>query len=357
MDLLRTVFAAGLHLRVGVQHVEEAFGVDERVVHVVEDALQLGDGRDDVGEEHHVVHDLADAHSGILDENQIRREDDDQHRSYLPHEALEAVEVERHLACLHLVLGHLVLYVQLLLPLDLLAVERLDDRDGVDDVLDALALGLQVGAHFAAPALQALGLPDGDPEIHRNDAQGHKSYVHVGREHQDEGEGGAGEQRQQVYEEILHRARDAAHSLVDTRLDLAGGVRVGVEEGHAEGEHLFDDGLRQVARHEDAHPLTVVVLGEGDSCGEDLLSQQHRRDNDEDAGGAAPGEIRAYQRVDGVHGAVQHYGVDLLHHGPNEREDEGDRHQEPVRLYERAYVLEQLDQVHFAVLLSLQKYE
>ncbi len=340
MNLLRPVAAAGLHLRLRIQDVEEAFRIDERVVHIVKNALELCDGGDDVGEKHHVVHDLTDGHARVLDEHQIGREDDHQHRTHLLDEALEAIVVEAHAARLHLVGRHLVLDFQLFVRLNLFPVEALDDIDGVDDVLDALALAFQVRAHFPPPSLQALGLPVGNPEIHRDDPQGHQPHIDIGREHEDEGQQGAGEQRQQVDEEILHRARKAAHALVDTGLDLSGSVFRRVEERHLESEHLLDDRLRQVPRNKDAHPLSEVILRKGDERRQDFLAKQDYRNDNQDFRSLSPGKVRADERIDGVHRPVQHNGVHLRHQGPHQRKDEGDDDQPAVRPDERPDVFE-----------------
>ncbi len=204
---LRSVLARRLDLLFGVEDAEETLRVDQRVVHIIEDALQLCDGRDDIAEQHHMVHDLTDGHARIFDEHQVGGEDDDQHGTHLSHEALETVVVESYPAGFHLVLCHLVLNVQLFLPLDLLTVETFDNIDGVDDVLDTLTFRLQMAAHLAPPALEPPRLPVGDPEVNRHDAEGDQTNIDIGCEHQYEGEQGAGEQRQQVDEEVLHRAR------------------------------------------------------------------------------------------------------------------------------------------------------
>ena len=65
VDLFRLVASRRLHLIVGVKDAKEALCVDECVVHIVEDALQLRDGRDDVAEQHHMVHDLTDGHARV----------------------------------------------------------------------------------------------------------------------------------------------------------------------------------------------------------------------------------------------------------------------------------------------------
>ena len=170
VDLLGFVAARRLHFFFRVEDAEEALGVNQGVVHVVEDALQLRDGGDDIAEQHHVVHDLTDGHARIAFQHKVGGEDDDQHRAHLFHEALHAVVVKRYLTGFHLVFSDLILYVKLFLAFNLFAVEALDDVDGVDDVFDALALGLEVRAHLTAPAFQTAGLAVGNPEIDGNDA-------------------------------------------------------------------------------------------------------------------------------------------------------------------------------------------
>ena len=70
--------------------------------------------------------------------------------------------------------------------------------------------------------------------------------------------------------------------MINTRLQLAGGVVARVEEGHLESEHLLNDALRQVAAHVNPHPLAEIVLCKGDNCGKQLLAQQHDGDNGHD---------------------------------------------------------------------------
>ena len=66
-----------------------------------------------------------------------------------------------------------------------------------------------------------------------------------------------------------------------------------VEVSHPEGQHLLDDALREVPGDEDAHPLAVVILREGDQRGKDLLAQEHGADDHQDPGRLGPGEVRA----------------------------------------------------------------
>ena len=210
-----------------------------------------------------MVHYLTNGHPGVIYEHQISREDDYKDGPHLPYETLEAVEIERHAAGFHLVGRDLVLDVQLLLPLNLFPVEGLYDVNGINDVLYALALGFKVGSHLPAPSLEPFCLPHRYPEIHRDNAKGHKAHIDVCRKHEDKRKGGACEKGQKVYEEVLDRAGEAANALVNTCLDLAGGVFIGTEKGHPEGEDLLNYCLRQVPGHEYAHALAVVVLRKG----------------------------------------------------------------------------------------------
>ena len=165
VDRFGLVTARGLDLVVGIEDVEESFGIDKGLVHIVEYHLKLADRGYHVGEQHDMIHDLTDGHAGIADEDQIGRQDDDEDGADLLHEALEAVEEEADLARGHLVVCQTNLQVQLLVALDALAVERLDDVDALDDVHDAVALLLVVGAHLSPPAAKLLGLEPGDQEV------------------------------------------------------------------------------------------------------------------------------------------------------------------------------------------------
>ena len=85
--LLRPVAARGLHLVLRVDDVEIAFGINQGVVQVVEDALERRDRGCHVGEQHDVVHDLTDRHPRIAAQDEVGGQDDDQDRSGLAHEA------------------------------------------------------------------------------------------------------------------------------------------------------------------------------------------------------------------------------------------------------------------------------
>ena len=84
------------------------------------------------------------------------------------------------------------------------------------------------------------------------------------------------------------------------------------EERHAVAENPIHDGLREVFAHEDAHSLTIVVLGIADDGCQHLLAEQDDADDGEDVGCLAPLEtFRHDEGVDGIDGAVEHDGVHL----------------------------------------------
>ena len=70
-----------------------------------------------------MVHNLTNGHAWILNEHKIGRQDDNQNRSHLLHQALHSVEVERSAAYQHLIVSKLCLNVPLLLALDALTIE------------------------------------------------------------------------------------------------------------------------------------------------------------------------------------------------------------------------------------------
>ena len=246
LHFLRAVVAALLGLLVRVKDVKEAFGIDEGVVHIVKDAVELGDGGGDVGEEHYVVHNLSNCHSRVADEHQVGGEYDDEHGAELADEVLESVVIERSPAHKHLVVSELGLDVPLLLAFYLLAVEGLDHVDALYDVHHAVALDFTVAAHIAAPAVELAGLAYGDPDIDGHYSKRCETNVDIGPEHKDEGQDGAGEQRKEVYEKVLYRAGKAADALVYPGLELSGIVVRAGEEGHPEGEDLVYHGLGEV---------------------------------------------------------------------------------------------------------------
>ena len=258
-DAFGTVGAGRFPFAVGIEYVEEAFGVDEGVVEGVEDALQLGDGSCDVGKEHDVVHDFTDGHARVLDEHEIGGEDDDEHGAYLLHAALGSVEAEGGLAHEHLVVGELGLYVPLLAALDGLAVEGFDDVHALDDADDAAGFLFSEMAHVLSPAFEPTRLPDGDEDVDGYDEEGYESDVDVGGKHEDEGKEGTCEEGQEVDEDALHGGGEAAYALVDTGLEFAGLVAAPREEGHAPGHDLSG---RARDRHESGGEDLQGIRGE-----------------------------------------------------------------------------------------------
>ena len=153
---------------VGVEDVEEAFGVGEGLVHLVVDAVELPDGRRHVVEQQNVEHDGPNGNLPI--EHQVGRQDDDEHHANLLDEGFEAVVEEVGFAGFQLGGHEVVLHAGLLLALVVFAHEALDDHNGVDDVDEALALLLAQAAQAAAHAVELVGLPVADPEVDRQDA-------------------------------------------------------------------------------------------------------------------------------------------------------------------------------------------
>ena len=66
VDLFWLVAARWFHFLFCVKDTKEALGIDQSIVHVIEDALQLCDGCDDIAEQHHMVHDFTDGHAGVV---------------------------------------------------------------------------------------------------------------------------------------------------------------------------------------------------------------------------------------------------------------------------------------------------
>ena len=198
-------------------------------------------------------------------------------------------------------------------------------------------------------ALQLLALQGGDPEVDGDDGQGRQAHVHVGREDEDERQDGAHDHRQEVDEEVLDGAGDAAGALVDARLEHAGGVVTPGEEGHPILEDPLHDAQGQPLGDVDPELLPEDALAEGNGRPEDFLAEQHDTDNGQDLRGFRPGEIsRSHQGVDGVHGTVQHDGVHLCEQGTDQGQRQGSEKEEAVRLHIGNDSLEQLGEGHRA---------
>ena len=220
-DRLWPIRTRGLALIVRIQYVKETLRIDQRIVHLVKDPLQLRDGSRDVRKQHHMIHDLADGHARIAREHQIGSEDDDQHRAHLTDKTLQTVIAEGSLANQHLVVRESRLQLPLLLTLNLLAVEGLDYADALDDIHHAVALLLTIHPHVTTPSLQLVRLRNGNPDVNGHDEKGCQTHPYIRRKHEDEGQDGTGEEGQEIYEEVLHRRGQTAHTLVYTRLEFA----------------------------------------------------------------------------------------------------------------------------------------
>ena len=81
-----------------------------------------------------MIHNLTNGHAWIIDEHQIGRKDNDEHSAYLLEETFQTVEKIGLFARSKLQIGHRALNARLTISLDLLAIERLDDGDALEDV-------------------------------------------------------------------------------------------------------------------------------------------------------------------------------------------------------------------------------
>ena len=271
-DVVWMVAAGGLDLFVGVEDAEEPLGIDEGIVHVVIDAVELADWRADVGEEHHVVHNLTDGHAGIVDEHEVGGQYNNKYGADLFEEALQTSEEVGLFTRSQLQVGHGALDIRLAVGFNLLAVERLDDRYALDDVQDALRDGLMAAEDTAASTLHRRRLDICYPEIDGDDEQCYEADEDVGGKHQYQRQDCTREEWQDFDEEVVDGVRQAHNTPVDARLQLASLVTLGREEGHSEGQHSFDYPQRQVAAYQDAHAFAVVALEEGHHCADYLLA-------------------------------------------------------------------------------------
>ena len=117
-----------------MEDAKEALGIDECIVHIIIDAMELTDRRTHIGKEHDMIHNLTNGHAWIIDEHQIGRKDNDEHSAYLLEETFQTVEKIGLFARSKLQIGHRALNARLTISLDLLAIERLDDGDALEDV-------------------------------------------------------------------------------------------------------------------------------------------------------------------------------------------------------------------------------
>ena len=356
LHLLRPVTARRFQLAFRIDDVEVAFGIDEGVVQVVENPLEGGNRCRHVGEEHNVVHDLTDRHAGIAAEDEIGGEDDNQDRAGLTHEAFQRVEPEGGAPDAELVAVVALLEFRLLPELDLLAVEGLDDVHALEDVHDAAAPALVEATHVLAGALELLPLHRGDPEVNRDDGQRRQAYVHIGRENEDERQDGAHDHGQEVDEEVLDGAGNAAGTLVDARLEHTGRIVAPGEEGHAVLEDPLHDAQGQPLGDVDPEFLAEDALPERNASPEHFLPKQDDTDDGQYLRRFRPGEVgRAHEGVDGIHRAVQHDGVHLRQQGAEKGERQGGKQQEAVRLHIGNDSLEQLGERHSAGIFNRHK--
>ena len=315
--------------------------------------MQLAYRRAHVGEEHHVVHNLTNRHPRVVNQHQVGRQYDNEHRAYLLHKSLQPLVDERDAARLHLLVGALLLKCGLLRRLQPLAVERLDDAHALYDVQYTVAQLLMGAEHTVAPALHAASLHGGNPKIDGNDGGGHEAHVDVGGIHQHQRQHGAGEKRQDVDKEVLHRVAEAHDAAVDARLQLAGLIAVLTEESHAERQYAVDHPQREVAAHIDAYLLAEDALSEGDERRQHLLAEQDDANGNQDLCRRAPLEaaVEVKQGVDGVDSTVEHHGVDLRHERPCEGQHQRDRQQPAIGQHKRQQPPQQPTDTHLRFLI------
>ena len=176
-----------------------------------------------------------------------------------------------------------------------------------------------------APPFHAGALTGGDEEIDRDDGEGHEADIEVGGEHEGESHDRAGEERQDVDEEVLDGVAEAHDAAVDASLEFAGLVAVGGEEGHTEAEDAVNDTEGEVVADIDADFLAEDALAEGDDGSEEFLAKQDGADDEQEASRLGPLERVAMEHgVDGVNSAVEDHSVDLRHERASEGEHQCD---------------------------------
>ena len=318
------VLSGGFHLVVGLQYAEESLGIDEGVVHVVVDAVQLADWSADVSEKHHVVHDFSDGHSRVVNQDEIGRQNDDEHRSNLLEETLQAVEKVGLLARVQLQIGHFLLQSCLLVGFGLLAIERFYDVHALDDAQNALADGLMTSENTSSSAFHSRGLNVGHPEVERHDAKSHETHINVGDKHEAEGENSAREEGQNLDEEVVYCVAHAHDASVDSRLQFARLVAFAIEERHSEREDAVHHLQRHVARDQNAHPLAIVSLAESNDGADDFLAQKDDGNDGQKLDSLAPMKTLGllHHGIDGIYRTVQHHSIYLRHQRADERQDE-----------------------------------
>ena len=228
------------HFIVGMKDAKEPFGVNQGIVHVVIDSVQLTYGGTHIGKQHDMVHDFTDSHARILDEHEICGEDNDEHSAYLFQKTLQTVEEIALLTRAQLQVSHSALNLGLAVSLDLLAIEGFDNSDALYDVQNTLADGLMPTKNTPSASFHSFGLYVSDIEVNRHDTYGYQPHIDIGHEHQHQRQDSTGEQRQNLYEEIVDCVAQAHDSPVYARLQFSGLISLCREKCHSEGEHSFD---------------------------------------------------------------------------------------------------------------------
>ena len=72
-----------------LQQSKQFLRIDQRIVQVIINTVQLTDRCTHVGKQHHMIHNLTNRHTRIVDEHQISREDNHQHCTYLLQKSLQ----------------------------------------------------------------------------------------------------------------------------------------------------------------------------------------------------------------------------------------------------------------------------
>ncbi len=174
---------------------------------------------------------------------EVGGQDYDYYYTYLLYETFHAVEHEVDAPSLHLRLRKVILKPQLLARLQLLARERFYYCYRVENGQYTLTLCLAQVADIAPPASKPFSLQRANVEIDRHYAETDQPYVKVGIEHHKECDHGTCQQRQYVYEEILHELAQALYAAVDTCLEFARLIAARGKKGELIGQHLLDNAL------------------------------------------------------------------------------------------------------------------
>src|SRR5690554_3245587 len=338
LHILRHHGAAYFHRPVVIEHLEEPVGIDERVVDLVVYTVQLADGGRHVPEEHDMHHDGTDAHLPV--QHEVDGQNDDQHHPDLLDERLQTLEHVARPSRLQLVLQHLHLHFKLLLALYLLAHEAFDDRDGIDDIDQAVVLPFAVPPQLSPPPFESVRLPLAHVEIDGNDHECHQPHVHVGVKHHHQRDDGGGEQRQDIEEKVLYQADQALHAPVDPRLQVTRLVARLGEERHLVGEDPVDRLLRQVAADLNTDFFAKIFLSELDTDIQQLVGNHNGRYNQQQPHPVLERVGLTEQLFHPVHRLVHQNGIHLRGERPDQCQEQGSGDHPLVGFYKREEVLE-----------------